>query len=57
MHPGAETDAQRLRRECLAFVASHSMLSETCARNIMEHCFGVALQLLNKNGFDISKGL
>lgn len=53
----AETEPERLRRECLEWITTHALINEACARNIMEHCFGVALKLLMNQQDDASKGL
>lgn len=47
-HESAETEPQRLRRECIAWIEDNKF--KVTASTIMSHCFGVALELLNRNG-------
>jgi hypothetical protein len=52
MVPVPENDGMRMRRECIEWINDQHgrVLDEhtTTAREIMEHCFGVAAKLLGK---------
>jgi hypothetical protein len=53
-HTSAETDDQRLRRECVEWIQAKLMItnghaSVEEAASIMDYCFGIALKLLNRN--------
>lgn len=51
----AETEYQRLRRECIEWIQIQVNADCGCiysiaeARSVMEHCFTVSLKLLNRN--------
>lgn len=44
-HSGAETKDQRLRRECIEWIATNRFVNGVTALDIMNHCFGVSLKL------------
>lgn len=51
-HASAETEEQRLRRECIEWIQAKSMttvsirLTKDEAASIMNYCFGISLKLL-----------